>query len=163
MFKNLFLPLIAVAVFIILVGLLTQGKLNKFISNPSPVSTINTKILNINDLEIPVEIAKTNEERAKGLGGRDSLDENSGMLFVFDGGSKPTFWMKDTKISLDIIWINDKKIIKIDKNVQPEMGISDSNLKRYEAPSSVNYVLEVNGGFSDRNNLKIGDLVNLVE
>ncbi|AKM83498.1 hypothetical protein A2422_01330 [Candidatus Woesebacteria bacterium RIFOXYC1_FULL_31_51] len=163
MFKSLFLPLIAVAVFITFVGLLSQGKLNNFFPSKATELTVNTKILKINNLQIDVELAKTNIERAKGLGGRDKLGENSGMLFVFDDGSKPTFWMKDTKIALDIIWINDKKIIKIDKNVQPEIGIEDSKLIRYSAPSSINYVLEVNAGFSDKNKLEIGDSVNLIE
>lgn len=161
MFKSLFLPILAVIVFIILVGFLSQGKFDNYIK-PQTDTTSNTKLLKINDLEINVEVVKTNEERAKGLGGRDSLEDNSGMLFVFDN-TKPTFWMKDTKISLDIIWINDNKIIGIDKNIKPEIGTDDSKLTRYPAPAEVDYVLEVNAGFSDKNKIKIGDLVNLVE
>jgi len=144
MFKSLFLPIIAVAAFIILVGLLSQGKL-----------ITNTKILKINNLDIKVEIAKTNEEKAKGLGEKKSLDENSGMLFIFEKNSEPTFWMKDTLIPLDIIWINDNKIVGIDKNVLPEIGVSDDELTRYPAPSKIDYVLEVNSGFCDKNNIKI--------
>lgn len=162
MLKSIFLPILAVMVFIILVGFLMQGKFNKFIT-PQAKPTENTKVLKIKDVEINVEIAKTTEERAKGLGDRDGLDQNSGMLFVFENESTPTFWMKDTKFALDIIWINDNKIIGIDKNIQPENVTDDIKLTRYPSPSKVNSVLEVNSGFSDKNNLKVGDSVDLIE
>lgn len=117
------------------------------------------KIVKVNETEIKVEVAKTNEERSKGLSNRDSLDQNSGMLFVFDKSSKPTFWMKDTKIALDIIWIKDDKVISIDKDVKPEPNVKDSDLKKYPAPSEVDYVLEVNAGFSDQYKITSGSTV----
>lgn len=160
MFKSIFLPIIAVCAFIILVGLLNQGKLNKFIKTKDTNSTTD-KIIVINDKEIKVEVAKTNEERAKGLSNRNILDENSGMIFVFNKNSKPSFWMKDTKIPLDIIWIKDDKIVAINKNVEPEPNKNDSQLKKYPAPSGIDFVLEVNGGFSDKNNISAGDKVDL--
>ncbi|HLD92378.1 MAG TPA: DUF192 domain-containing protein [Patescibacteria group bacterium] len=163
MFKQLFLPIIAVAGFIVLVGLLTQGKLGFLIPSSSPTPKANAKIIKIDDTEIEVEVAKTNEERAKGLSNREKLDENSGMIFVFSKDSKPSFWMKDTKISLDIIWINDSIITGIEKNVQPEPGKADSELKKYPAPSSIDYVLEINGGFSDKNKIKVGQTISGLE
>ncbi|MEK7168961.1 MAG: DUF192 domain-containing protein [Patescibacteria group bacterium] len=158
MFKSIFLPIIAVCAFIILVGLLNQGKLNRFIKTEDTNSTTD-KMIVINDKEIKVEVAKTNEERAKGLSNRNSLDENSGMIFVFNINSKPSFWMKDTKVPLDIIWINDDKIVSINKNVEPEPNKKDSQLKKYPAPSEIDYVLEVNGGFSDKHGIKAGSTV----
>lgn len=154
MFKSIFLPLIAVAAFIVLVGLLNQGKL-QFLFSSIP-SKVESKYIKIDDLKVYIEVAKTNEERAKGLSNRSKLDQNLGMLFIFDKNSKPTFWMKDTKIPLDIIWISNNKIIGIDKNIQPELNKKDSELKKYPAPSVIDYVLEVNGGFSDNNNVKVG-------
>lgn len=162
MFKSIFLPIIAVCAFIILVGLLNQGKLNKFIKTEDTNNTTD-KLIVINDKEIKVEVAKTNEERAKGLSNRTSLDENSGMIFVFNKNSKPSFWMKDTKIPLDIIWINDDKIVSINKNVEPEPNKKDSELKKYPAPSEIDYVLEVNGGFCDKNNIKAGQSLSGLE
>ncbi|MFZ3301791.1 MAG: DUF192 domain-containing protein [Microgenomates group bacterium] len=158
MFKSLFLPIIAVAVFITLVGLLSQGKLDKFIKTTDN-SNQHAKSIVINDKEIKVEVARTNVERSKGLSNREKLEENSGMVFVFDKNSKPSFWMKDTKIALDIIWINDDKIVSINKNVEPEPNKSDSQLKKYPAPSEIDYVLEVNAGFSDKNGIKAGSTV----
>lgn len=154
MFKQIFLPLIAVMLFIIFVGLLSQGKLSFLIPTPAP--TANSKTIKIEDVEITVETAKTNEERGIGLSNRSKLAEKSGMLFVFDKGSKPIFWMKDTKIALDIIWIKDNKIVAINKSVQTEPNIEDSKLKKYPAPSEIDYVLEVNDGFSDKNGIKAG-------
>lgn len=153
MFKSIFLPIIAVAGFIILVGLLSQGKLIK----------VKAKSIKIDTTEINIEIAKTNDERSKGLSNRTSLNENTGMIFVFPKNSKPVFWMKDTKIPLDIIWINDNKIIGIDKNVEPELGIVDIKLKKYPAPDDVDYVLEVNAGFSDKNNIKLDQTISGLE
>ena len=161
MFKQIFLPLIAVAGFIVLVGLLSQGKLDKFVKKP-PLEA-NSKAVMIEDKKINVEVAKTNEERSKGLSNRNKLDENSGMIFIFSPNSKPIFWMKDTKISLDIIWINDNKIVGIEKNVQPQLNTDDSKLRRYPAPSEIDYVLEVNGGFSDKNNIKVGQSLSGLE
>ena len=158
MFKSLFLPIIAVAVFITLVGLLSQGKLDKFIKTTDN-NNQQAKSIVIDDKEIKVEVARTNIERSKGLSNREKLEENSGMVFVFDKNSKPSFWMKDTKIALDIIWINDDKIVSINKNVEPEPNKSDSQLKKYPAPSEIDYVLEVNAGFSDKNGIKAGSTV----
>lgn len=157
MFKSLFLPLIGVALFITVVGLFSQGKLNFLIPNNAVSPT--SKTIKIDNVEITVEVAKTNEERAKGLSNRNKLDEKSGMVFVFSKNSKPVFWMKDTKIALDIIWINDDKIVGINKNVKPEPNKKDTELKKYPAPSEIDYVLEVNEGFSDKNNIKVGSSV----
>lgn len=154
MFKQIFLPLIAVMVFITLVGLLSQGKLSFLIPTPAPVA--NSKTIKIEDVEINVEVARTNEERATGLSNRTKLAEKSGMVFVFQKGSKPVFWMKDTKIALDIIWIKDNKIVAINKSVQPEPNVTDNKLKKYPAPSEIDYVLELNAGFSDKYNIKAG-------
>ena len=82
-------------------------------------------MLNIHDngvdkIKIKVEIADTPEKRAEGLMFRDHLNENSGMFFVFDEESSHSFWMKNTLIPLDIIWINaDKKVVYIKHKAQP--------------------------------------------
>lgn len=156
MFKSLFLPLILVAAFIVFVGLLSQGKLNPVLNKIAVVPSTTQKTIKIDTTEIQVEIAKTNDEKAKGLSNRTSLDEKSGMVFVFNQNSTATFWMKDTKIPLDFIWVNDDKIVGIEKNVPIQPGVDDSQLKRYQSPSVIDYVIEVNAGFSDKYNIKVG-------
>lgn len=168
MFKSIFLPIIGVAAFITIVGLFSQGKLNFLFSGNSPIistksDVLKEKTIKISDIELKVEVAKTDSERAKGLSNRSSLDQNSGMVFVFSKNSSPIFWMKDTKIPLDLIWIDDNKIVGITKNVQTEPNVSDNYLKRYQAPTHVDYVVEVNAGYSDKNNIKVGQSLSGLE
>lgn len=150
MIKQLILPLVGVAAFIVIVGLLTQGKINLGSKMPSPTPSQTIKVGNT---EVNITIADSEEERKKGLAGVTKLGDNEGMLFVFDSKDvTPSFWMKDMLIPIDIIWINDGKVIKIDKNVP-----NSDQSKLYTAPEPIDYVLEVAAGFSDKNNLKVGD------
>jgi uncharacterized membrane protein (UPF0127 family) len=164
MFKSLFLPLIAVAAFIVVAGLFMQGKLGNFkTTNATPVPAISEDVslkeIKIAGKSLLVEVARTNSERATGLSNRQSIPSNQGMIFVFNPPTSPNFWMKDTLITLDMIWIKDSKITGITKNVQPQPGASDYDLELYPAPGAVDYVLEVNGGFADKNSLKVNDTV----
>ncbi|MBD3359539.1 MAG: hypothetical protein GF365_02425 [Candidatus Buchananbacteria bacterium] len=113
----------------------------------------------INDNIIYVEIPKTPAERLKGLGERDFLAENQGMLFVFEQKQKPGFVMRKMKFPLDFIWINDNQIVEITSNAP--IPDSDHELQVYYPQSEVNYVLEVNAGYSDQHNIKIGDKVDI--
>lgn len=151
--KQLILLFLGVIAFIIGVGYFTKD-----LTLPKSSPSITKKEITIKDVKVQVEVADDEAKRKKGLSGRDGLEENAGMLFVFlEKSSGVSFWMKEMKFPLDIIWINDQKIIKIDKNVQPEPGVADERLKRYSPASDINYVLEVNAGFADKNNLKVGD------
>ena len=112
----------------------------------------------IRNTKLEITIVTTNVQRALGLAKRDSLPENQGMLFDFndDKNSKPGFWMKDMKFDIDIIWIKDDKVLFIHKNVSaPETP--SSPLSHYYPPSSVDYVLETNAGWSEKNKIAIVD------
>ena len=106
-----------------------------------------------------VQLAKTNAERERGLMNVDKLDENSGMLFIFEKEGIYPFWMKDTLIPLDIIWIGEnQKVAFIGKNIQP--------CKTLICPATnplvkARYVLEVNSGIAEKTGLKVGDSVEL--
>src|SRR4030043_1032375 len=161
MFKQIILPILAVVAFIIVVGVLIQKSSSLGLSRlfmPQPTSSPE-KTVTINTAKISVQIADTKEKRVKGLSGVSSLPEDSGMLFVFESkGVSPLFWMKDMLIPLAIIWIGDGKVIKIDKNVPiPPTGYQDANIKTYSAGQPIDYVLEVNAGFSDKNMIKGGE------
>ncbi len=101
-----------------------------------------------------LEVVVTEEEKAKGLMNRPSLAENRGMVFVFRPAKQITFWMKDTLISLDMIFLNKGRILKIVKNALPNQT---STLYPSDAP--VTEVIEVNGGFTDKFMIKAGDRV----
>jgi uncharacterized protein len=126
-------------------------------------SSTNTqqKTMTVGNKSVQVEIANNESLREKGLGGRSSLPQDSGMLFVFDTkNAKPTFWMKGMLIPLDFIWISGTKIVQIDKNVAiPSSNTPDAKLEKIKPSQPVDYVLEVNSGFSDTNNLKVDDSV----
>lgn len=110
----------------------------------------------INDTKINVEFAISSQEKEKGLCCRDNLAQNSGMLFVYDQPGKYRFWMKDTRIPLDMYWIDSsKKIIHIEHNVQP-----DSYPQNFGPDEWSQYILETNAGFAKRHNIQVGDSVN---
>lgn len=103
-----------------------------------------------------VEVVQTAIERQRGLMFRDSLDSNVGMLFVFEESSKYGFWMKNTLIPLDIIWIDENKTITdIKENVLP--CESNQTCPIYSPSNNALYVLEINSGKVKENNLSVGD------
>ncbi|TSC96800.1 MAG: hypothetical protein Athens101426_40 [Parcubacteria group bacterium Athens1014_26] len=115
-----------------------------------------TTRVKINNSVFEVEVAKSLAELSKGLSGREGLAESKGMLFVFSFSGKNGFWMKDMKFPLDIIWIKDNRIVGIEKNVPPPATAAEG-LKIYYPPESINKVLEINAGLSDKLGIKVGD------
>lgn len=122
-----------------------------------PTNTNVKSILNI-------EIADTKEKRAKGLGGRDSLATDSGMMFTFDKPGQYQFWMKGMRIPLDFIWVNDNKVVDLLQNIlPPEVNQADNTLPIYAPVVSITQMIEVNAGFINANNIQIGDKVGFLE
>lgn len=111
----------------------------------------------IGETVVFVDIAKTSTEKQKGLSGRDRLDNNEGLLFVWDEPTTPGFWMKDMNFAIDIIWIVDNRVVGIEKDVQPQPGQSDNELVRHYPPEPITHVLEVNAGFSEKHEIGVGD------
>jgi uncharacterized protein len=121
-------------------------------------TTSNTSKLKINDQIFNVELAESSVDRAQGLMFRKNLDLNAGMLFLFSTSDKHSFWMKNTYLPLDIIWINsDLEIVHIHNNAQPCQDTCPSLLPDQAAK----YVLEINAGLAKKHNFKIGDKVEL--
>jgi uncharacterized protein len=101
---------------------------------------------------ISTQTAKTDQERQKGLSGKNCLGANEGMLFIFDKPDGYSFWMKDMKFSLDIIWVDaDKKIVYEQKNVSP-----DTYPNSFTNPAPAEYVLEIGAGQADKHGLQPG-------
>lgn len=95
---------------------------------------------------LAVAIADEHQEKQKGLGGCQEIPANSGMLFTFEPAGIPAFWMKDTLIPLDIVWVADNAVLEVIKNIQPEPDVADENLARYRPQSSVSAALELPAG-----------------
>ena len=128
------------------------------LTQPAPKA----KHLTIGSTTIALEIADTQSTRSKGLSDRSSLDQNSGMLFVFTETKKYQFWMKGMNFPIDILWIKDNVVVDILKNVPaPAKGTPDQELPLYEPITPINQVLEVNAGFVDAHGIKVGDSITL--
>ena len=120
----------------------------------------NTVIIDngIEKIQVNVEIADTPAERTKGLMFRQFLDENSGMLFIFENEDYYGFWMKNTLIPLDIIFIDrDLTIVDI---IEAE-PCEEEPCESYSTTQYSRYILEVNQGFAARNNIEIGNKVTI--
>jgi uncharacterized protein len=105
-------------------------------------------------VSIDIEIADDEAKREVGMMGRPVMEERQGMLFIFDEEFFASFWMRNTILSLDMIFINKQgKIVTIHKNTKP---FSDDS---YPANALTMFVLEVNAGFTDKYGIKEGDMV----
>ena len=104
---------------------------------------------------IDVEIAADDEHRAQGLMFRDRLRPNAGMLFVFPYDDEHSFWMKNTLIPLDLVWIDaDRKVVHVKYNVPP---CKVEDCPSYPSGVLSRYVLEVGGGVAQAHGIKAGD------
>lgn len=101
---------------------------------------------------VKIEIADTPQNRELGLMYRDSLAADAGMLFVFPNSSHLVFWMKNTRLPLDMLFADsNRRVIGIVTNAEP---FSEARLG---VPGDSQYVLEVNGGFCQRHGIIAGD------
>ena len=107
-------------------------------------------------IHVSVEIADTNEKRALGLMYRRELPESHGMLFLFSRQELQSFWMKNTPLPLDILFIDSSlTIVGIARNTTPYSE------KPIPSDKPAQFVLEVNGGFCQRHGIAVGDHVQL--
>lgn len=107
---------------------------------------------------LDIEFAEDEYETQTGLMYRTKLGTNQGMLFIFPNTQMRSFYMKNTKIPLDIIYIGDKlQIVSFQKNAKP----FDETSLPSETPAK--YVLEINAGLSDEWQLEIGDKIDFIK
>ena len=103
---------------------------------------------------VPVEIVHTPATRQRGLMFRDTLPSDAGMLFLFEEERQQRFWMRNTNIPLDMIFIRtDRSILGIVENAEPHTD--DSRF----VPGPSQYVLEVNAGFARKYGIEAGMMV----
>lgn len=105
-------------------------------------------------------IAKTQEQKEKGLAVTNSLGQNMGMLFPFDHPDYFTFWMKDMKFPIDIIYLKNNHIVTIYPDMQPAKDNNTTwQIVKPLVPSDA--VIEINAGLSQKYHFKIGDIIQL--
>lgn len=106
-----------------------------------------------------VIVANTEPLRELGLGNRDSLPQDTGMLFTFDQPGFYNFWMKDMKFPIDIIWLNENlQVIRVEKDISPE-----TYPKTFGPSSKSIFVLEVNAKIAEKNNYKEGSTLTFLK
>lgn len=158
---NLFKILVIIWVLVVLLACvfilssLPIIKSNGLLINPSSsVSFDKNSTAIINKLNINIEIVTTTADMNKGLSDRKVLDQNSGMLFIYDNYNVPKYWMEGVNFPLDIVWIKDNRIVGFEQNVPVA---STGTLPRYSPKEPINRVLELNAGFIQQNEIKVGD------
>jgi uncharacterized membrane protein (UPF0127 family) len=107
---------------------------------------------------IAIEIAATPESRELGMMGRRRMAQERGMLFIFEGSEERSFWMANTPLPLDIIFVDaEKRIVTIQSNTTPYSEASIPSLHPAQ------YVVEVNAGYCVRNGVREGDVIQWLE
>lgn len=118
--------------------------------------------ITIRGVSYQLSIMQTEASRAQGLSNQQYLPKNAGMLFVFQQQGKYGFWMKDMLFPIDIIFIDNRKIVSIVHSAPiPKPGEQLFELPIYNPISPVNYVLEVNAGEANKHHFKRGDEVTI--
>ncbi len=141
------LVLLSAAVIIILVMLFSKSR---------TLSSSDLVDVKIGKARFKAEVADSFMERAKGLMFRKSMPKDRGMIFVFPEEDYYSFWMMNTSIPLDIIWISSqKRIVHIEKNAEPCLV----PCKSYRPSEKAAYVFEINANLTEKHGIEIGDRV----
>ncbi len=120
------------------------------------------EVLVAGTVRVHVDVAATDLTREQGLSGKEGLSPNQGMWFIFPTSDAYIFWMKDMLFPIDIIWVNEGKIVDLAANVPPPADLPPGPLPRYQPAEPADRVLEVSAGFAQRHGLKVGDSVEFI-
>ncbi len=114
------------------------------------------RTIKIGEVIFNMELADTDAERIKGLSGRQSLPQDTALVFQFEKEERQGFWMKDMYFPIDMVWVDqNKKIVHIESEVSP-----NTFPKVFNPEEKALYVIELNSGEVLQNKIKIGDFIN---
>ncbi len=131
---------------------------------PADVSKadVHEPTLSVGDKVLSIELADTDESRELGLGGREGMSDDAGMLFVFQKPGFPGIWMSGMRFSLDILWLTAEKdptklvVVDMKENIAPETYPAI-----FLPKNSASYVLEMSAGAAAKNGIKVGSVLTL--
>lgn len=119
----------------------------------------------IKDQTFSITVAESEEEKQKGLSGLDNLPLDEGKLFIFENPDTHSFWMKDMKFPIDIIYINGDKIVSITENAKPPAENIENptceTIGCYQSSEPADKALEINAGLSKKYGFQPGDTVKI--
>jgi hypothetical protein len=128
----------------------------------SPRSVSRARVL-LGGQTFVVDVVDTPALQSRGLGGRARLGPGEGMLFVYPDKGRRTFWMRGMLIAIDIIWLDNNRIIHIERRVPPPApGTSPEQLPTYVSPEPANGVLEIAAGRATELGIRVGHYVRMV-
>jgi hypothetical protein len=115
--------------------------------------------ISIKGINVTMAIASTDEQRIRGLSGIEKMNENEGMLFLFDKPSKQGFWMNKMNFPIDIIWLDsNNKVVHIEKQLEPcKLSLA---CPVYNPEVDSLYVIELRSGFADDHSIKNDMIIN---
>ena len=118
------------------------------------------KVFFANGKSVAAELAVSEEERARGLMFREKILPDQGMLFVFEREDLHSFWMKNTLVELDMLWLDsERRVIHIEARVPP---CREDPCPSYGPETPARYVLELRGGEAAANGIKAGDQLQFI-
>ena len=131
----------------------TQSSANS--EQPQTLPTVQT---NLGKIPLKIMLARTNTQKAQGLMFYESLPDNEGMLFVYSSPRMMSFWMYNTKIPLDLIFLSDQlEVTEWIESMTPGYGIDPAAQPRYESQIPAQYALELNSGSVKKLGISPGD------
>jgi len=116
--------------------------------------------IKVNNQIINLEVAETVQEKATGLMHRTSLPENRGMLFKFEPAQKLTFWMKNCKIPLDMVFMKDGIVKAIVAEAPP---CTTEPCPDYAPNMPIDQVIELNGGQAKKLSINVGNQIDIIK
>lgn len=140
-----------VGVLVLCLGVVTARAAAVEVNPPLPTGTV----VIAERVTVTAELARSVSEQTRGLSGRPGLTAGRGMLFVYADARPVGIWMKDMRFPLDILWIRDGRIVRIEANAPPLQAAGPERV--YTATAHL--VLEVPAGFAAREKIRVGDRV----
>ncbi|MDO8460841.1 MAG: DUF192 domain-containing protein [bacterium] len=141
---------------IIVVG--SKFAMDYLANNPNPFIKIPTAA--INNQTFKLFIAKSAKEKEIGLSGKDSLSQDYAMYFSFEKPDYYSFWMKNMKFPIDMIFLSNNRIVTIYENLEPpSQDLKSPPLYKSNEPADA--VLEINAGLTKKYNIKVGDEIKI--
>lgn len=122
------------------------------------------KTFRIDDTLFTFELAYSSAQHRQGLQHRTTMPKQHGMAFFFSQPTTPSFWMKNTRIPLDLLWVRQGQVVDITQNIVPEpTRTSDAQLQKYTPSVPVDLVIEINAGEAQLYDMHVGSRVQEVD